>query len=409
VVCVVLALHLPAVPVLAAATGGGTAYGLPEVVPLAVLLAAALLPLRLDRRVRALSASLGLLTCSAIVVHLFDGASEAHFHYFVVVAVVALYQDWAVYALAIGFVAFEHAVVGLVGADVLGREGSPWGWSLLHVGFVLAEAAVLMLFWYAGEQAHREEQRLRAALDEGRDSLRARLAEADRMRADLIGTVSHEFRTPLTGIRGAALTLLKRGERLDTDSRARLLHAVLDQQERLSRLLENMLTAAQATSTDPAAVAEVDAVSAEVAMLAAAARPSAGAIPVLVERGTTARIDRHALHQVLANLVDNAQQHGSPGAVPIVAGGCDAAGVWLTVSNDGSQIDPAVTSRLFEPFTQADSGATRDHGGIGMGLYVVRRLVEVHGGRIAVRSEGGWVTVEVRLHSAAPVNAARSA
>jgi signal transduction histidine kinase len=128
-----------------------------------------------------------------------------------------------------------------------------------------------------------------------------------------------------------------------------------------------------------------------------------------VEPRTLARIDRQALHQVLANLVDNAQQHGSPGTVPIVAGGCDAAGVWLTVSNDGSQIDPEVTSRLFEPFTQANSGATRAHEGIGMGLYVVRRLVEVHGGRIAVRSEGGWVTVEVRLHSAAPLTAARSA
>jgi signal transduction histidine kinase len=369
----------------------------------------ALLPLRLHRRARALSASLGLLTCSAIVVHLFGGATEAHFHYFVVVAVVALYQDWTVYALAIAFVGLQHTVMGLLGADVLGREGSPWGWSLLHAAFVLAESAVLVLFWHAGEQAHLEEQRLRAALDEGSDSLRARLAEADRMRADLIGTVSHEFRTPLTGIRGAALTLLKRGERLDADGRNRLLHAVLDQQERLSRLLENMLTAAQATNADPAAVAEVDAVAAEVAMLAAAARPAAGAIQVLVEPRTLARIDRQALHQVLANLVDNAQQHGSPGTVPIVAGGCDAAGVWLTVSNDGSQIDPEVTSRLFEPFTQANSGATRAHEGIGMGLYVVRRLVEVHGGRIAVRSEGGWVTVEVRLHSAAPLTAARSA
>jgi signal transduction histidine kinase len=299
--------------------------------------------------------------------------------------------------------------MGLLGADVLGRDGSPWAWALLHAGFVLAESAVLVLFWHANEQAHGEKQRLREELDEGTDSLRARLAEADRMRADLIGTVSHEFRTPLTGIRGAALTLLKRGDRLDADGRTRLLHAVLDQQERLSRLLENMLTAAQATTADPAAVAEVDAVCAAVAMLAAAARPGAGQVQVLVEPHTVARIDRQALHQVLANLVDNAQQHGSPGAVPIVAGGSDANGVWLTVSNDGSQIDPLVTSKLFEPFTQADSGATRGHEGIGMGLYVVSRLVEVHGGRVSVRSDDGWVTVEVRLQSATPLSAVRSA
>jgi signal transduction histidine kinase len=399
VVCAVLGAHLPVLVVLAAVRPRGTSSGLLEAALPAALLVVALLPLR--RRLRALAASLGLLTCSALFVHLFSGATEAHFHYFVVVALVALYQDWPVYVLAIAFVALQHTAVGVLAPDGLqeGRDDG-WEWGLLHAGFVLAESAVLVLFWHVGEQAHRKEQRLLAALDEGTDSLRARLAETDRMRRDLIGTVSHEFRTPLTGIRGATLTLLKRGERLDAEGRAKLLHAVLDQQERLSRLLENMLTAAQATDVDPAAVAEVDAVAAEVAMLAEAARPTVGAVQVLVEPHTLAKIDRHALHQVLANLVDNAQQHGSPGSVPIVAGGLDAAGVWLTVSNDGSQIDPAVTARLFEPFTQADSGATRDHEGIGMGLYVVRRLVEVHGGVVDVRSDDGWVTVEVRLQAA---------
>jgi signal transduction histidine kinase len=91
---------------------------------------------------------------------------------------------------------------------------------------------------------------------------------------------------------------------------------VLDQQERLSRLLENMLTAASATATDPSAIAEVDAVAAEVAMLAQAAHPAAGPISVLVDPGTTARIDRQALHQILANLLDNAQRHGSPAPCP---------------------------------------------------------------------------------------------
>ena len=399
IVCWLLAAHVPAVLVLAVLRTDGLHAGL-EVVPLIAMLGAALAPL--SRRLRALSASLGLFTCSALLVHLFDGATEAHFHYFVVVAVVALYQDWAVYALAIFFVGLQHAIMGaLAPGSVFERGADPYLLALVHAGFILAESAVLVLFWRASEQARREEERLRSALAEGSDSVQARLAEADRIRADLIGTVSHEFRTPLTGIRGAALTLLKRGERLDADSRARLLHAVLDQQERLSRLLENMLTAAEATSADPSAVAEVDAVAAEVAMLAVAARPSTGEVQVLVDPGTLARIDRQALHQVLANLVDNALQHGSRGAVPIVAGGMDAGGVWLTVSNDGSELHPDVTARLFEPFPQADNGATRDREGIGMGLYVVRRLVEVHGGRVAVRSESGWVTVEVRLQAAA--------
>ncbi len=212
--------------------------------------------------------------------------------------------------------------------------------------------------------------------------------------------MSHEFRTPLTGIRGAALTLLKRGDRLDQASRTALLNAVLDQQERLSRLLENMLIAARATAVDPGAVSDVDAVAAEVAMLASAGRPGAGQVAVVVEPGTSARMDRQALHQVLANLVDNALQHGSPSSVPLVAGGSDERGVWITVSNEGRVLDLTAAERLFEPFTQLDSGATRDREGIGVGLYVVRRLVDVYGGSVDVRSEAGWVTVEVRLQAA---------
>jgi signal transduction histidine kinase len=298
----------------------------------------------------------------------------------VVVALLALYQDAQLLVLA--------AAVGAVG---LSPEIG---------GFALVEALVLSLFWWVDAATRTGDEQLQAALWEGQASVRARLEETERIRTDLIGTVSHEFRTPLTGIRGAALTLLKRGERLDEAGRRQLLQAVLEQQERLSRLLENMLTAARATSADPAATAEVDAVAAEVAMLAGAARPDSPQVSVVVEPGLLARIDRHALHQVLANLVDNAQRYGRCGSVPLVAGGRDGDEVWLAVSNEGGPLDATGARHLFEPFTQGEAGTTRSHEGLGMGLYVVRRLVEVHGGWVSVRAEGGWVTVEVRLEAA---------
>ena len=266
-------------------------------------------------------------------------------------------------------------------------------------GLVVAgQLSALVLLRRINRAAQDSEQLAAAELSADRSDVRAQIAQTDRMRADLIGTVSHEFRTPLTGIRGAALTLLKRGDRLDKEGRDRLLLAVLDQQERLSRLLENMLTAAQATAVDCDATAEVDAVAAEVAMLAAVGRETG--VSVVVTPGTVARIDRPALHQVLANLVDNALQHGAHGAVPLVAAGQDTKGVWVTVSNEGRILDLTDAGRLFEPFTQVESGATRDREGLGMGLYVVRRLVEVYGGTVAVHSDSGWVTVEVRLQSA---------
>ncbi len=108
-VCWVLAVHVP-VLVLIAALGSRPVEVVHVVLPLGALLGLACLP-RLSRRLRGLSASLGLLTGSALVVHLFDGSSEAHFHYFVTVAIIALYQDWTVYVLAVGFVLLQHGVM----------------------------------------------------------------------------------------------------------------------------------------------------------------------------------------------------------------------------------------------------------------------------------------------------------
>ncbi len=399
VVCLFVAAHLPVLGLLALAFGKGVVHGLVEVAGVGALLAAALAPVA--RRTASVAATLALLSCSALLVHLFDGRTELHFHYFVAVAVVALYQDWSVFAAAIGFVAVQHFVVSLVLPGAVVADGrNPLAVSAVHAAFVLAEACVLTVFWHANEQARTAEETLARALWEGQASVRERMLETDRIRRDLIATVSHEFRTPLTGIRGAALTLLKRGDRLDAAGRERMLHAVLEQQERLSRLLENMLTASQATAADASAVTDVHGVAAEVAMLAGAEHPGRPAVSVLVEPGAVARIERQALHQVLANLVDNALVHGAAGAVPLITGGRDERGVWVAVSNDGSEIDPASAGDLFEPFAQADSTATRGTEGLGMGLYVVRRLVEVHGGQVEVRSDAGWVTVEVRLASA---------
>ena len=399
VVLWVLAAHLPVLAVFGLLTGRSATHSVLEGLLPAVFLAGALTG-RLNRRLRGLLASVGLLTCSAVIVHFAEGQTEAHFHYFVAVALIAVYQDWVVYLLAILFVGLQHGVMGAVDADfVYDHGGDPWLWAAVHSAFILALSAVNVLFWNYNEQTRRRERSMRDQLYEGQTSLASRLEETNRIRSDLIGTVSHEFRTPLTGIRAATLTLLKRGARLDAESRDRLLHAVLAQEERLSRLLENMLIAATAKPPDPDAVTDVHQVASEVAMLAHAAHPRTPEVSVAVPPGTLARIDRQALHQVLANLIDNAQQHGASAGVPLIAGGVDGDETWFSVSNEGSDVDETVAARLFEPFTQGDTSATRAAEGIGMGLYVVRRLVQVHGGHIILRSDSGWLTVEVRLPS----------
>ena len=401
VLCVLLALHLPAVVLAATVTGRGRFHGLGGAAFLGVCLAVALSPL--PRRLQAAGVAVGLVSSSGLLVHLTEQGAELHVHVLLAVAAVALYQDWVVYGLGVGLVGAAQAVLVVQGdAARYGHPSDTWGWLAVHAGFLVVGTGLLLLFWRADELARADAEALAQELYDGQRGIQAKLDDADRIRADLIATVSHEFRTPLTGIRGAALTLLQRGERLGPAARTQLLHAIVDQEERLARLLENMLTAAAATSPDPAAEADVASVAAEVVDHG---DRSASPVSVLVQPGTRARIDRQALHQVIANLVDNAQQHGSPRTVPLLAAGEEDTGgagpeVWITVSNEGATLDPASTARLFEPFTQAASGPTRDREGIGMGLYVVRRLVEVHGGRVAVRSVEGWVTVEVRLPSA---------
>jgi signal transduction histidine kinase len=389
-VCLLLGAHLPVLAVWSAVAGPpGELWHV--LLPLALLVGSRVR--RLSRRVRSLSAALGLLTCSALVVHLGSQAPEAHVHFFVAVAVIALYQDWTVYALAIAFVLAHH---GWLALGPGGRED--WTWAAVHALAVGAESAVLVLFWRANELSREAEDLAREALAAGQSRVQARIDDAERLRYDLIGTVSHEFRTPLTGIRGAALTLLKRGDRLDSAGRERLLRAVLEQQERLSRLLENMLLAAKVTEADRSASTDVE----QVATAVAAAVPAGTHVAVVVEPGLRAHIDRRALEQVLQNLVDNALHHGARGSMPLVAGGRDDAGVWLTVSNEGRVLDLTRKDELFQPFTQVDSTATREREGIGVGLFVVSRLVEAYGGSVDVDSHSGWVTVEVRLRSGEP-------
>lgn len=396
VLCLVALAHVPLIVVLSLVAHRGV-EGVLALLPILALLALSVGPL--GHRPRAMATTGALLVSSWALQIVLPYESEVRGHLFVVVALVTLYQDWAVFGLAVAAAAAEPLALRLV-LDSGQLESHALLRSVLTALLVAVEAAALALYWRADEQAKAGEEQLQLALWEGQASVRARLEETERIRTDLIGTVSHEFRTPLTGIRGAALTLLKRGDRLDEGGRRQLLQAVIDQQERLSRLLENMLTAARATSADPAATAEVDAVATEVVMLACAARPKSPSIAIVVAADTVARIDRQALHQVLANLVDNAQQHGLPGSVPLLAGGRDGGEVWIAVSNEGSLHDVETARNLFEPFTQGDPSATRNQEGLGMGLYVVRRLVEVYGGWVNVRADGGWVTVEVRLRAA---------
>ena len=144
-ITIICALHVPALIVYALVTGHSFDSGLLHALPVVVLLAGALVPG--GRLRRSLAASLGLLTSSAVLVHLSGGMIELHFHYFVAVAIIALYQEWIVYATAIAFVLLEHGLLGQLDRGmVYDHEGNAWAMASVHAGFVCALAVAQLGF-----------------------------------------------------------------------------------------------------------------------------------------------------------------------------------------------------------------------------------------------------------------------
>ncbi len=118
---------------------------------------------RLDRRARTATAALGLLSCSAILVHLSHGLIEMHFHFFVMVAVVALYQDWVPFLAAIAYVFLHHGVMGVVdGPSVYNHpdaQANPWRWAAVHAFFITGTSIACLVTWSLNERIleHNEE------------------------------------------------------------------------------------------------------------------------------------------------------------------------------------------------------------------------------------------------------------
>ncbi|HYD09201.1 MAG TPA: PAS domain S-box protein, partial [Acidimicrobiales bacterium] len=161
----ILALHLIAIPVFALTQGNDLAHAVVETLPVAGLLLAASQTVFGHRRFRSIAAVLGLIVSSATLTHLSGGTIEMHFHFFVMVAVVSLYQDWTSYLTAILFVAFHHGVVGVLAPEDVFSHGAahegPWKWALIHAGFLLAASLAHLVAWKLTEdQYHRAEDEI---------------------------------------------------------------------------------------------------------------------------------------------------------------------------------------------------------------------------------------------------------
>jgi signal transduction histidine kinase len=213
-------------------------------------------------------------------------------------------------------------------------------------------------------------------------SARAR-SRLDRERSDLVATVAHELRSPLTGVKGFTGTLLSRWDKFTDEQKRLIMQSVHTDTDRLTRLIAELLEVARidtgrlslhARPLDP--IPAVDQVISSVR--AGTGREIRFDHPEKLPQ-ILADPDRFA--QVLTNIVDNAVQHGE-GQVTVVAEESDLDGrptVRLAVDDEGDGIAPAIRNRVFTKFWKHGSRE-----GSGLGMYIAHGLVTAHGGRITI-------------------------
>jgi PAS domain S-box-containing protein len=136
-----------------------------------VVFAAAAANRTFSRRVRSIAGVLGLVSSSAVLVHLSGGSIEMHFHFFVMVVVIGLYQDWVPFLLAIGYVVIHHGTIGVIDpGSVYNHPGAiqhPWLWAGIHGVFIMGESIASMIAWRLFETAHGQAQLLLESAGEG--------------------------------------------------------------------------------------------------------------------------------------------------------------------------------------------------------------------------------------------------
>lgn len=214
--------------------------------------------------------------------------------------------------------------------------------------------------------------------------------EASRLRDEFLTTVSHELRTPLTAILGWVQLL--RGGRLPPDKHGRALETIERNARAQAQLIEDLLD----VSSIMAGKLRLEVTAVDLPAIIEAAletvRPAAEAKGLHLRASLTADCpvmgDTQRLHQVVWNLLANAVKFTPQGGQVHVQLARHEASVEVTVTDTGVGIDPEFQPHAFRRFRQANGATTRAHGGLGLGLSIVRQLVELHGGTVRVFSEG---------------------
>jgi signal transduction histidine kinase/CheY-like chemotaxis protein len=287
-------------------------------------------------------------------------------------------------------VAAPFATIGVIAAVLV--------WEVEHVGSVVLSLAIVsggvVIGVVVARQLRRDMERLAdhyETLLKTADEASRRAETANRLKDEFLATLSHELRTPLNSILGWARLL--GSAKLDRDQTARAIAAIERAGWAQSRLIEDLLDISRIVagklqvSPHPTAVQPL--VEAAVDSLRPAADAKRQTLSLSLDpRAPAIAADPDRLQQIVWNLVSNAIKFTPSGGHIDILLSANGDEMRLVVRDTGVGFDSTVAAHLFERFHQGDSSTTREFGGLGLGLGIVRHLVELHGGTVSASSGG---------------------
>jgi signal transduction histidine kinase len=354
---------------------------------------------RLGRTLQAVAVAVGLMTASATLVHLSGGYIEFHFHFFVMLAFLALLQDWVPYILAVAYVAIHHGLVGALWPEEVFNHSAainaPWTWAGIHAFFILCSSVGSIIAWRFNEKA----------LDKIKKQA-AELEEATKLQADFTAMIAHDLRAPIS-------TVLNTAELMEDG----VFGPVSDeQQEWLGRMQSTCRSVVDIVSDfldiSKIEAGRLDLIKKRIDLY----KLIQGSLKSYMPMATVKKIsmttvlepglpeisaDERRLEQVLSNLITNAIKFtAAGGAVEIGARWLDGD-IRFWVKDTGEGIPADELGDLFEKYHQSTSGKTSRSKGTGLGLVICKKIAEAHGGRISVESrvgEGSTFSMEIPHH-----------
>ena len=322
-------------------------------------------------------------------------------------------SGWRRYHRAFGAIGMGLAIAGMHYAGMAAAQfpaTAASGAALVNKGWLAGSVTTITLFvLVATLLLSLLEARAAARAAKFQKSL-AEVAQTSRAKDEFLAMLGHELRNPLASISNAVHLLQRAGS--NSTQRQFAEDVIARQSSHLSRIVEDLLDVGRAIagkiSLQRGAI-DVFATVDETLRALAAAGITAGRQVELQGAAAWVNADRTRIVQVVSNLVSNAVQHTVIGGRIDVRVEARADTVELTVSDDGTGMDADTAARVFELFFQAQQGPERKRGGLGLGLTLARRIVELHGGTIEVASDGlgSGATFTIRLPAVAPVGRGR--